>query len=602
MGSVSTSDNEAGIPLPPRSRQSLFALYLIVAVFFFASLLVLPLLSHYRGDERYYTDAAIRMVQTGDWITPYYDDGTMRFRKPVLPYWTVAAGFQVFGIGVASSRLGALVAATIILLLTYRLGLIVSRGDRRAAVLAVVLMATNHQTLIMATRATTDALQAACATLALTGLAGLLFDRRRRLYLACFWLGVGLVAASKGGLAALVLGFAMLFVILHRRRLGTRLRDLVDGPSMIGASVLGAGWFALVIAKHGRVAWGQFWTDQVGGRLGGAELSGIAANLGTYIAAVPSDFFPWSLLLLVAAVGQGHRVRSFFRDHRTACWFGVTWYALLLCVFTIGNIGRTRYLLPAYPMVVVLAGMLLLRLWAAARVERRSLLTMRAAFVAIGLVGIALIAAGWRIDRSIGIGGGVMLAMVLIAAVARRWLDLHDPLWRHALALGALIVLTQRTFEYFVRPPLFPMAAPTILHALEQRSLLSGRIAAIDATPGTRAQIRLLSGGRALIDPLPSDASTETLARYDAIIYGSADRPDLLTPAGFGTVAAGATHSGWRIGDVIAVTLGRKTKAAVTAARSTPCMIAYREGAAARGAREFHSTTQSHAGTADDDD
>ena len=37
---------------------------------------------HY-PDEMYYTDAAIRMMQNGDYLTTYLGSGELRFKKPI---------------------------------------------------------------------------------------------------------------------------------------------------------------------------------------------------------------------------------------------------------------------------------------------------------------------------------------------------------------------------------------------------------------------------------------------------------------------------------------------------------------------------------------
>src|SRR5437867_3418181 len=66
--------------------QSMKPVLMLVAIFFAALVPTLRDLSRYHGDERYYTDAAITMIQSGDYLTPRYADGTERFKKPLLTY------------------------------------------------------------------------------------------------------------------------------------------------------------------------------------------------------------------------------------------------------------------------------------------------------------------------------------------------------------------------------------------------------------------------------------------------------------------------------------------------------------------------------------
>ena len=56
-------------------------------------------------DERHYTDAAVAMVQSGDYLTPRTADGGLRLKKPILTYWLVATSYRVLGISPLTSRL-----------------------------------------------------------------------------------------------------------------------------------------------------------------------------------------------------------------------------------------------------------------------------------------------------------------------------------------------------------------------------------------------------------------------------------------------------------------------------------------------------------------
>src|ERR1035437_7990255 len=51
-----------------------------------------------RGDETLYIQAAYTMMETGDWLTPRFESGELRFNKPILPYWVVGIPMSLFGL------------------------------------------------------------------------------------------------------------------------------------------------------------------------------------------------------------------------------------------------------------------------------------------------------------------------------------------------------------------------------------------------------------------------------------------------------------------------------------------------------------------------
>ncbi|MGD1806339.1 ArnT family glycosyltransferase [Dapis sp. BLCC M126] len=61
--------------------------------------------------EPLFAEAARQMVETGDWITPYFN-GETRFDKPPLIYWLMAIAYHLFGVNEWSVRLPSAISAT----------------------------------------------------------------------------------------------------------------------------------------------------------------------------------------------------------------------------------------------------------------------------------------------------------------------------------------------------------------------------------------------------------------------------------------------------------------------------------------------------------
>src|SRR5439155_5752753 len=91
---------------------------LLVLALFLCGLPILPDAALYHSDERYYTDASIRMVQGGDWTTPYYL-GEPRLKKPMLAYWTMAASEEALGASLLAARLPSLLLGCLLVWITW---------------------------------------------------------------------------------------------------------------------------------------------------------------------------------------------------------------------------------------------------------------------------------------------------------------------------------------------------------------------------------------------------------------------------------------------------------------------------------------------------
>jgi 4-amino-4-deoxy-L-arabinose transferase-like glycosyltransferase len=498
-------------PTPPAagSRASL----LIAAVFFLAFLPSLPQTARYHTDEAFYTDAALQMVRTGDWITPRAADGMPRFQKPILTYWVVAASYRLFGVSFFTSRVPFLMAGAMVILLTHRLARRLFR-DETTALVAAAFVAGNNQLMYAALRSMPDVLLSVAMTASLTGFAGAFFREpgtaasgpnassdleTRRRDLALGYVGAGLAIATKGLLGLVLVLYALLFVAWHGRRLRITFKD-GWAPGSIGLGLaIALFWFILIAVRHGEAGLAGFLEDQVASRIApsAGELARLAvANAGAYLLAPFRDFFPWPLLALGLAIAEHRRVGEFVREHPAAVAFVLGWVLLLGVMFTGANLTRPRYLLPVWPPLGALLAALLLHLGRGPRAER-VLARIRPLLLPIGLAGGAiLLLAAPGMDRRILVAGAVWIAATLV---------LKASAWRRSLVAGLVAVslfmlMVFSVYEGCVRPVL----APSPAHAWTARLVGRGGGGAPAAAPAVvarvseryLAQVRVLSGGR----------------------------------------------------------------------------------------------------------
>ncbi len=101
-------NNKPGRKFFELDKKDLFVLaglLLLVIILFFSNIGSLPL---FDPDEPRYAAASKGMVETGDWIVPYFN-GMPRLNKPPLFYWSVALSFKFFGVSEFSARLPSLI-------------------------------------------------------------------------------------------------------------------------------------------------------------------------------------------------------------------------------------------------------------------------------------------------------------------------------------------------------------------------------------------------------------------------------------------------------------------------------------------------------------
>jgi len=517
---------------------------LLLLVGFFLFLVPTAASGHYFfGDERFYTDAAIRMVQKGGVFAPHYIDGLPHFNKPILTYWAVLGSFEPFGIGLVASRLPFLLAASATLVLTVRFGRSLL-GGRDEALLAAVILGANPTLLAAATRATPDMLLTLALLVSFCGFSALLFGGEKSLanYLLAY-VGAALAVEAKGFLGLLVVAYVYLFWVFARRR-GKRFADLLEPRCIALAVVVAFSWFVIATFQCGNAVWRDFFGDQVTDNLDEAHVSNLR-NVLFLLGATLQHFFPWTLLLVISAIPGAARIAAFWRERRKECLFVVGWYALLVGVFCMSNRPRGRYLLPVYPLLAVMvSGMLVAALGdrTCARLQRR---TIAGLVVVGGIAGVALMVLGLSIDPRQAWAGAAMLAGNGALLVWMRRVSDHGAL----VVLGVAFFLFLALLSALVRPVFMAAPEEAMARELLDEGIRGDQIATVDLPPHAASHLGLWSGGLLASRPQRDDVTWDQLARFPVILLSDTPRGRFAFD-GYRLTACGYEYPDWSVSDV----------------------------------------------------
>lgn len=400
------SGDESARAMSRPVRTALILLLAALPVYF----LSLGANSIWDANEAFYVDTPKRMVETGDYITPYFN-GQERLNKPVLSYWIVAALYHLFGVTVAVERAGIALGAMGVIGSAFLLGLALRSAV--TGLLAALLMATAPRMVMFSRRIFIDiwitcfmAFTLACFAMAER------YPAHRRAWLIAMYVAMGLGVLTKGPIAvAFPVLTCVLWMTVQRRWGDVGRLMIVPGAAIVVAIVV--PWYAALYQVHG---WGpivQFFVGENVGRYTG-EMASEGRGVLFYLPVLFGDLFPWAPLLVVPLLWAWRPATSDEAPADTSvrrlCWI---WIVSMTAVFSLSQSKQDLYIFPVAPAVAALVAHTLVMYghqthrWVSRLLAVVALLTIASGLAALWLFGSGYYQlAGMRVAAVIcGVGG-----------------------------------------------------------------------------------------------------------------------------------------------------------------------------------------------------
>ncbi len=376
-----------------------------------ASLALVPVAD---TSEARYADIGRRMLELGDWITPWFEDGVPFWGKPPLYTWMTAAGMGVFGVNGFGARVGHFLAGVLVALVVWDW----QRREHGAgrAQLAVVLLWAAALFYLCAGAVLTDMALLVGLVLAMRGfwrgLHAPAAEAGREGWLLFVGLAIGLLA--KGPIALVLAGFPMTAWVLATRAFARTWHGLPWLRGTLLMLVIAVPWYLLaerktpgfldyfLVGEHWRRFTVPGWD---GDRYGNAHLE----PRGMIWAFLLQACLPWTLLLPLLAWGRRAQLRP--ADPQPPASpvrqgvYLLAWVLWPCLFFTASRNILWTYVLPGLPALAILGAAWLARDGRVQRTER---------LLALGLLVTAALFVGATTKRVVE--GEVKSAHDVIAA------------------------------------------------------------------------------------------------------------------------------------------------------------------------------------------
>jgi 4-amino-4-deoxy-L-arabinose transferase-like glycosyltransferase len=309
-------------------------------------------------DEGRYTNVALNMLDSGDWLNPRRSFEVGHWTKPPLTYWAIAASVATFGQNAWAARLPSALAYLLCVWLAWRIAKRLVPGGEHTAALVYATMAV---TAGAAQMITADYVLSACTGVAMWAFVEARFGETRhtRRWIALMWVGFALAFLDKGppGLVCLlvVLAFDRLMP-LHRRS------RVFQWSGLALFVVLALPWYVAVIVNHPGL-FRYFIGDEVINRIATNEFGRNGQWYGwlrVYAPTLLLGTLPWTPALwrwLRAMPAQTRRWRDpRQREADAPILLLALWLLLPLLVFCLSRSRQPLYLLPLFlPLALLVA-------------------------------------------------------------------------------------------------------------------------------------------------------------------------------------------------------------------------------------------------------
>ena len=364
----------------------------LCALTLFTALGSVPL---WEPDEPRFADATRHMLRSGDYVDPVFN-GRARWEKPILLYWLQAVPLRLGLDEELAMRLPAAALGTAAVVCVYALGAF--WWSPTAGLIAAALLATTFRFVTYARQGLTDV--PAVAGIVATFLAfeiGSSPERSPHARLA-WWIGwtmVGLTALTKGPLAVIAPAIWIVATWIRRRH-AMRWTAIAAGAAL--GSLVGGSWFAYMAARRGSAFVGvnnyeflQRYFDH--------SFPGPARGPFFYLAILPGELAPWTLVAAAAAIFLCLRWKTFDRRGQDGVFLAAAWFVGVMLICSFSRYKLPHYALPGYPPLMLLAGAALDRAVRGQTASRVIVIGLALTAFVFVTVGAASIAAAFRLPE-----------------------------------------------------------------------------------------------------------------------------------------------------------------------------------------------------------
>ena len=303
------------------------------------------------ANEAFYAETPREMMESGNYLVPQFNYQP-RLQKPPLTYWVVLLSYRAFGVSELSVRIPGAAAAIGTVIFTFLIGR--ALFNRRAGLMAAVVLGTALRVFILARRLPIDILLLFC----LTGTAYFLvraIQKNSRASWALTYVFASLGFLTKGPVAWVFPVLTYLIWSLWNRRFSFTGTRPIMGTLIL--TMLVVPWYVAIYAGQGWTYIGSFFLRDNLARFA-SESYGPARGPFYYVIAYLADFFPWSLLSLFAlgTLLAGRR-GAVMKD--LSYGLPLVWSGTVFLFFSLAKNKQEYYIAPMFPMMaVILSGVL----------------------------------------------------------------------------------------------------------------------------------------------------------------------------------------------------------------------------------------------------
>jgi 4-amino-4-deoxy-L-arabinose transferase-like glycosyltransferase len=327
----------------------------------------------YHADENFYVTSTRNMIDSGDYITPVYND-KKRFAKPIIFYWMVATSYKIFGVNLFSARLVSSFFASLCIPVVY----MIARRlfDPKIAFISALLLPGCYLHFQIARWATTD------MTLNFFILSAFYFfvqgfqdksNNNISYYFAYICMGIGFMI--KGPIAIIIPALVIGGFLITLRNWEELPRLRLGYGTMILATII-LPWFVTMLVIHGD----EFKNHILGAELRDRMIHDTPFSL-YYFGVIIRYYLPWSFFFLAALAvwftptitqpisSPSTKSYFLFLSEKLKVWndnithkdnqaflFSILWIVFPLILFTLCRIEHSRYMLPvSAPIAMITA-------------------------------------------------------------------------------------------------------------------------------------------------------------------------------------------------------------------------------------------------------